>query len=240
PTSEQPKQQGYTPYSVIAKTNVPAAVVKPISASSAAILHSGIAGNRIEKYDDAADGDGNDELCPFAYNGLCRFGDKCRYTHGLKCPRCQKYCLHPYLANLRDKHLEECANRAHITLPRSVSENGGVGAFADHGGGSGTIGVKVSSEMDCVVCFDKVLKKRDPRFDTAEKEAALEAYKRRMNRIDCKHYNQGEGTCPFGTSCLYRHVRRDGTVEEAKVRFVVGGHEGETRVMGAVQLFEFL
>ncbi|KAJ3381431.1 hypothetical protein HDU84_005120 [Entophlyctis sp. JEL0112] len=281
PPSEQPKQQGYTPYSVIAKTNVPAAVVKPISASSAAILHSGIAGNRIEKYDDAADGDGNDELCPFAYNGLCRFGDKCRYTHGLKCPRCQKYCLHPYLANLRDKHLEECANRAHITLPRSGSENGGVGAFADHGGGSGTIGVKVSSEMDCVVCFDKVLKKRDPRFgllscehcvclecirhwrqnetmdnakacpicrqvthivipssiwiaDTAEKEAALEAYKRRMNRIDCKHYNQGEGTCPFGTSCLYRHVRRDGTVEEAKVRFVVGGHEGETRVMGAM------
>ncbi|KAJ3094598.1 hypothetical protein HK100_006088, partial [Physocladia obscura] len=56
-----------------------------------------------------------------------------------------------------------------------------------------------------------------------------------MNRIDCKHYNMGEGTCPFGSSCLYRHLRKDGTVDEGRVRFVVGGQEGETRVMGAVQ-----
>ncbi|KAJ3058408.1 hypothetical protein HDU99_006815, partial [Rhizoclosmatium hyalinum] len=75
--------------------------------------------------------------------------------------------------------------------------------------------------------------------DEAGKEAALEAYKKRMNRIDCKHYNFGEGTCPFGTSCLYRHVRKDGTVDEGRVRFVVGGQEGEARVIGAVQLFDF-
>ncbi|KAI9343634.1 hypothetical protein BDR26DRAFT_858447 [Obelidium mucronatum] len=256
----------------------------------------------------------NDELCPFAYNGLCRFADKCRYTHGLKCPRCQKFCLHPRNLELRDKHLEDCANSdirnyGSPSASSSIGGGGGGGGFGigpGGGGGGGTaaaaahslhsvVGVdnssvidasRISSEMDCVVCFERVLRKRDPRFgllscehcvclecirqwrqnegmdnskacpicrqithiiipssiwivDPEGKEAALEAYKKRMHRIDCKHYNFGEGTCPFGTSCLYRHVRRDGTVDEGRVRFVVGGQEGEAKVMGSVQLFDF-
>lgn len=40
---------------------------------------------------------GNDgPLCPFAIQGICRFGDaKCRYRHGLPCPICGKQCLDP-------------------------------------------------------------------------------------------------------------------------------------------------
>jgi hypothetical protein len=31
-----------------------------------------------------------------------------------------------------------------------------------------------------------------------------------MKQIDCKHFNFGEGTCPFSTSCFYRHVTKVG------------------------------
>ncbi|KAJ3076708.1 hypothetical protein HDU98_001170 [Podochytrium sp. JEL0797] len=217
----------------------------------------------------------NDELCPFAFNGLCRFEDKCRYTHGLKCPRCRKFCLHPRNMELRDQHLEECANsdQRRVDPADAVEEE----AAAE----------RRSNEMDCVVCFERVLRKRDPRFglltcdhcvclecirqwrqnesmdnskacpicrqithiiipsptfltSPTSKQLALEAYKRRMNLIECKHYNAGEGTCPFGSSCLYRHVRKDGSLDDGRVRFVVGGMEGEeVKVMGSVQLFDF-
>ncbi|ORY51600.1 hypothetical protein BCR33DRAFT_846362 [Rhizoclosmatium globosum] len=269
---------GFMPYSVVAKPVHPVPGPSPKRG-----LVSGANAGTVENSSPSGGGGGvvgvgrvynaeNDELCPFAYNGLCRFADKCRYTHGLKCPRCQKYCLHPRNMELRDKHLEECANNETRNY--------------DAASAAAEAAARMSNEMDCVVCFERVLRKRDPRFglltcehcvclecirqwrqnegmenakacpicrqithiiipssiwitDEAGKEAALEAYKKRMNRIDCKHYNFGEGTCPFGTSCLYRHVRKDGTVDEGRVRFVVGGQEGEARVIGAVQLFDF-
>jgi E3 ubiquitin-protein ligase makorin len=37
-----------------------------------------------------------------------------------------------------------------------------------------------------------------------------EAYKAKLRLIPCKHFAFGEGTCPFGTSCLYSHVDREG------------------------------
>jgi hypothetical protein len=30
---------------------------------------------------------------------------------------------------------------------------------------------------------------------------------------DCIHFDFGDGTCPFGTSCFYRHAYRDGRLE---------------------------
>lgn len=32
-----------------------------------------------------------------------------------------------------------------------------------------------------------------------------------MAEIDCKHFNFGEGRCPFVNSCFYKHALRDGT-----------------------------
>ncbi|KAI8834830.1 hypothetical protein BJ741DRAFT_609284 [Chytriomyces cf. hyalinus JEL632] len=339
PNQLSPQQPAYTPYSVIAKANAAAVAATATAANGVSspkkfgnATNMSLNGNgclpgtppknlliRSEMPVSSVSSDGrahssdDDALCPFAYNGLCRFGIKCRYTHGLKCPRCQKFCLHPRNLELRDKHMEECANSDLRAFEAGESMGlsgslGGVGGSLGGGGGYffppvgipassavagaataagfGMSAAKMSSEMDCVVCFDRVLRKPDPRFgllicdhcvclecarqwrrnesmdnakacpicrqishiiipssiwitDPYEKEVALDAYKKRMNKIDCKHYNFGEGTCPFGTSCLYRHVRRDGSADEGRVRFVVGGQEGEARVIGAVQLFDF-
>ena len=38
----------------------------------------------------------NQKLCPFDMAGKCKYGENCRYLHGIKCPICEKYCLHPF------------------------------------------------------------------------------------------------------------------------------------------------
>jgi E3 ubiquitin-protein ligase makorin len=49
---------------------------------------------------------------------------------------------------------------------------------------------------------------------------------------------RGEGVCPFGISCFYKHSYKDGSLDERKVRVVTGSEE-EGVVLGAVQLSDF-
>ncbi|KAL0374260.1 UNVERIFIED_CONTAM: E3 ubiquitin-protein ligase makorin [Sesamum radiatum] len=37
-----------------------------------------------------------------------------------------------------------------------------------------------------------------------EKQEIVDSYKAKLRSIDCKHFNFGNGTCPFGTSCFYK------------------------------------
>lgn len=53
---------------------------------------------------------------------------------------------------------------------------------------------------------------------TAEKTAIIEAYKAHLATIDCKHFDFGNGYCPFSSSCFYRHVLPDGSVPVRKER----------------------
>ncbi|GIL77655.1 hypothetical protein Vretifemale_7147 [Volvox reticuliferus] len=46
-----------------------------------------------------------------------------------------------------------------------------------------------------------------------EKACIVAAYKEKLCTIDCKHFNFGQGTCPFSTSCFYRHMYKDGRME---------------------------
>jgi hypothetical protein len=41
----------------------------------------------------------------------------------------------------------------------------------------------------------------------------VSSYKAAMGQKDCVHFDFGEGTCPFGTSCFYRHAYKDGRLE---------------------------
>ncbi|KAJ3094599.1 E3 ubiquitin-protein ligase makorin-1 [Physocladia obscura] len=158
--------------------SIPAPLYAPVAAAAFAAVEYRFLSQPMNSSDDP-----NDELCPFAYNGLCKFADKCRYLHGLKCPRCQKYCLHPRNLEARDKHLEECAKKTTFgsfsddyggPIPgghhfgsngsSGVGGSGGGGGVGSNGVGNSVDGTKLSNEMDCVVCFERVLRKRDPRF----------------------------------------------------------------------------
>jgi len=72
-----------------------------------------------------------------------------------------------------------------------------------------------------------------------EKDAITAGYKAKLASIDCRHFNFGEGTCPFGTSCMYRHGYPDGRLEEAAPRRVVAD-EGEVRFVQQPTLYDFI
>ncbi|CAI5945242.1 unnamed protein product, partial [Closterium sp. NIES-65] len=55
-------------------------------------------------------------------------------------------------------------------------------------------------------------------FSDEEKQAIIEGYKRKLKSTDCRYFKYGNGQCPFGTSCFYKHAYRDGRLEEVKLR----------------------
>ncbi|CAM8970695.1 unnamed protein product [Rhodiola kirilowii] len=42
-------------------------------------------------------------------------------------------------------------------------------------------------------------------FSKEEKQEIVDNYKAKLKSIDCRHFNFGTGSCPFGTSCFYKH-----------------------------------
>eukprot|EP00891_Asterochloris_glomerata_P002939 jgi/Astpho2/2939/e_gw1.00050.135.1_t len=73
----------------------------------------------------------------------------------------------------------------------------------------------------------------------AERLRIIEAYKTRLKTIDCRHFDSGEGRCPFGTSCFYKHAYRDGSLEEpTKLRHLAGGDE-DVKIMRKSMLSDF-
>ena len=40
--------------------------------------------------------------------------------------------------------------------------------------------------------------------DEEEKARIIAGYRAKLAQIDCKYFDHGEGSCPFGTSCFYR------------------------------------
>ena len=72
-----------------------------------------------------------------------------------------------------------------------------------------------------------------------EKERVIEAYKTRCKGIHCAHFQRGDATCPFGTSCFYRHELRDGTLVESRPRYVAGA-DGDAAPMQSVRISDFL
>lgn len=43
-----------------------------------------------------------------------------------------------------------------------------------------------------------------------EKQKMMSTYKKRLQEIPCKHFNKGQGKCPFLNSCFYSHRMADG------------------------------
>ncbi|XP_078443099.1 zinc finger (CCCH-type/C3HC4-type RING finger) family protein isoform X2 [Wolffia australiana] len=75
-------------------------------------------------------------------------------------------------------------------------------------------------------------------FSKDEKQAIVDGYMDRLRKIDCKHFDFGNGTCPFGTSCFYKHAYRDGTLEKVVLRHL-DADDGSTVIAKDIRLSEF-
>ncbi|KAL9142365.1 hypothetical protein ABFS82_14G165000 [Erythranthe guttata] len=72
-----------------------------------------------------------------------------------------------------------------------------------------------------------------------EKHEIVETYKAKLKSIDCKHFDFGNGSCPFGTSCFYKHMYGDGRHEEVVIRHL-GAEDGNTVIAKDIRLSDFL
>jgi E3 ubiquitin-protein ligase makorin len=75
-------------------------------------------------------------------------------------------------------------------------------------------------------------------FVGPRKAALTAAYLARLRKIDCRHFDRGRGTCPFGGSCFYSH--RDDLGNEVKLEPRVALGRGGSTVLPAYQLSDYL
>ena len=66
------------------------------------------------------------------------------------------------------------------------------------------------------------------------------SYKVSLGRRPCIHFNFGEGTCPFGSSCFYLHAYHDGTLAQQPALRCVTHSDGTRQVLKEVKLSDFL
>ena len=70
------------------------------------------------------------------------------------------------------------------------------------------------------------------------KPALVRGYLQRLRKLPCKHFNYGEGTCPFGSSCHYAHTDREGRPIVSLPRAAVG--KAGSTVLPSYRLSDFL
>lgn len=75
--------------------------------------------------------------------------------------------------------------------------------------------------------------------DEAQKAAVMDAYKARLAAIPCRHFDDGRGSCPFGSSCWYAHRVQGVDVTALPLR-KAGTADGDVRVVEPVRLAAFL
>eukprot|EP00041_Stephanoeca_diplocostata_P030136 m.904352 g.904352 ORF g.904352 m.904352 type:complete len:411 (-) comp23695_c0_seq20:2190-3422(-) len=75
--------------------------------------------------------------------------------------------------------------------------------------------------------------------DPEQKARVLEAFRQKTSAIHCQHFARGKGTCPFGTSCFYKHEDMDGRTHTHVPRFRADA-SGALAPMPTVYLSHFL
>lgn len=75
--------------------------------------------------------------------------------------------------------------------------------------------------------------------DPGEKKKLIGGYKAALKEKPCRYFAQGTGTCPFGSSCFYKHAYPDGRIEEVKLRHC-NTSRGDTKIIETYRLWDFL
>ncbi|XP_071187631.1 probable E3 ubiquitin-protein ligase makorin-1 [Salvelinus alpinus] len=65
--------------------------------------------------------------------------------------------------------------------------------------------------------------------DKEDKQKLIQKYKDGMGTKACRYFDQGRGTCPFGSNCFYKHAFPDGRLEEPQPQRRQSGSNGRNR-----------
>ncbi|KAI4975390.1 hypothetical protein ZWY2020_048997 [Hordeum vulgare] len=199
------------------------------------------------------------EECPHMHGDLCAFcGKMCLHPY-----RPDERQEHIKLCEKNHKRLEAlkrsqeiecsvCLDRV-LSKPTAAERKFGLLSECDHPfciscirnwrGNSPTSGMDVNSALRaCPICRKLsyyVIPSVLWYFSKEEKLEITENYKAKLKSIDCKYFDFGTGTCPFGTSCFYKHAYRDGRLEEVVLRHL-DCDDGSTLIAKNIRLSDFL
>uniref|UniRef100_A0A9L0T1J6 E3 ubiquitin-protein ligase makorin-2 n=1 Tax=Equus caballus TaxID=9796 RepID=A0A9L0T1J6_HORSE len=214
------------------------------------------------------------QLCPYAAAGECRFGDACVYLHGEVCEICRLQVLHPFDPEQRKAHEKICMSTFEHEMEKafafqasqdkvcsicmevilekaSASERRfGILSNCNH-----TYCLSCIRQWRCAKQFENPIIKSCPECrvisefvipsvywveDQNKKNELIEAFKQGMGKKACKYFEQGKGTCPFGSRCLYRHAYPDGRLAEPEKPRKQLSSEGTVRFFNSVRLWDFI
>lgn len=65
---------------------------------------------------------------------------------------------------------------------------------------------------ECRVCSDFVCPSAFWVETKEEKDKLLNDYRAALGAKDCKYFKKGEGKCPFGNKCFYKHALPNGEI----------------------------
>jgi len=105
------------------------------------------------------------------------------------------------------------------------------------GGASETVRRCPVCRIPCFLVIPSPIKPRD----AASKQGVVSTYKASLRKIPCRHFQNGRGECPFGTSCLYAHLLPDGqTPAPPLIQRTLKTGDGHATVVGSLTLGDFL
>mmetsp|Transcript_38766 Transcript_38766/g.64462 ORF Transcript_38766/g.64462 Transcript_38766/m.64462 type:complete len:409 (-) Transcript_38766:191-1417(-) len=203
------------------------------------------------------------KICHFYAEGTCRFGSFCRNEHGEECPICLKKCL-PRDPIRQQVHMNECLPPSERDLdlsgmvecgicyenPCARKERFGILNNCEHvfclsciRSWRGTDGPGKTAIRGCPICRVEshfVVPSDHFVTDGEEKPLLIDEYKTNMKQIPCKHFDQGRGSCPFGSSCFYAHLNADGTPYKYEKLRTFLDSDGIMNAVKQVRLSDFL
>lgn len=199
------------------------------------------------------------EKCPHIHGDLCpTCGKHClhpfrlkeREEHSRTCEKMQRHL--EALKRSQEIECSVCLERV-LSKPTAGERKFGLLSECDHPfcitcirnwrSSSPTSGMDVNSTLRaCPICRKLsyyVIPSVIWYFSKEEKNHIVENYKAKLKSIDCKYFDFGSGSCPFGASCFYKHAYRDGRLEEVVLRHL-GAADGETVIVKNIRLSDFL
>ncbi|KAI4323390.1 hypothetical protein L6164_023002 [Bauhinia variegata] len=199
------------------------------------------------------------EKCPHIHGDMCPTCGKCclhpfrpeeREEHMRNCDKMQKHL--DALTRSQEIECSVCLERV-LLKPTAAERKFGLLSECDHPfciscirnwrSSNPTSGMDVNSTLRaCPICRKLsyfVIPSVIWYSTNEEKQEIVDSYKAKLKSIDCKHFDFGNGNCPFGTSCFYKHAYQDGRLEEVSLRHL-GASDGNTVIAKDVRLSDFL
>jgi hypothetical protein len=168
------------------------------------------------------------QLCMFFIEGACRYGDNCKFVHGLVCTLCKKPCLFPEDLQQNEKHAKTCRLKLEIEESKDlacalcklkvVENNRKFGLLPDCNDVICVPCLKEhrtsTSKAECPVCQAPshfLIPSHSFPQNPDRKSELTEAFKLKMSKISCKYFDHGNGVCKYGQHCHFHHNVEPGT-----------------------------